>query len=155
MKENVRIEVIPDLDSSVVIQCRELTADILKLRDYAASGFVGGADEMLFSLHGEEFIVPLGEVLFFESRDDRVAAHTAKRMYYTENTLTQLMNRLGADFFRVSKSCIVNLRKIGSLKRELTGVCEVRFSDCDKQVLVSRMYYKSFRERLEEVRFGK
>ena len=111
--------------------------------------------DLILTLSGTEYLVPPEEILFFESRDDKVAAHTSDRMYYTDKTLAQLSDCLGPAFARVSKSCIVGLTNVHSLHRELTGICEVHFTDCDKKIFVSRMYYHDFRERLETFRVKK
>ncbi len=149
----VRIEIVPEQEEDIVLRCRAVTPQILRLQEALEKG--GAAHwEMLVTLGGVEYILPYDDILFFESRDEKTAVHTKTRMYYTEETLAKLSQIIPGEFFRGSKSCIVNVRKISSLKRELTGVCEARFSGCDKNVFISRMYYKAFREKLDEVRLG-
>ena len=43
---------------------------------------------------------------------------------------------------------------IGSLTRELVGNGEITFSDSEKTTYFSRAYYKSLRDRIEEIRFS-
>ena len=150
----VRIEIAAEQEEDVVLRCREVTPEILKLREELESGGARSR-EMLVTLQGTEYILPYDEILFFESSGEKTAVHTKNRMFYTETTLARLSQTLPNEFFRGSKSCIVNLRRIVSLHRELTGICEVRFRGSDKNVFVSRMYYKTFRERLDEVRLGR
>lgn len=149
----VRIEIDPEGKEEVVVRCRELTEQVRRLRD-EIMGVPSAGGEMLLTLGGREYIVALGDILFFESCGDRTAAHTAGRMFYTDRTLSDLLGTLPGEFCRGAKSCIVNLRRISSFHRELTGVCEVCFAGSNKKIYVSRMYYKPFRERLGEVRFG-
>lgn len=150
---SIKVRVIVDRDSEeeVVITCKEVTSEILRLQQLAAGG---GGEEMLFKLDGREYFVPLRDVLFFATYDENVCAHTAQRMYYSDKKLFELSALLPNYFMRVSKSCIVNIRKISSLHREVTGVCEVHFAGSEKLIYISRMYYKPFRERLSELRLG-
>lgn len=149
----VRIEIDPEGDEEVVLRCREITSQIQKLREQIMGTFAASG-EMLLTLSGREYIVALEEILFFESCGDRTAVHTTDRMFYTDRSLSDLIGVLPGEFFRGAKSCIVNLRRICSFHRELTGVCELCFSGSNKKVYVSRRYYQPFRERLGEIRFG-
>ena len=149
----VRIEVVPEQEEDVVLFCKALTPAILELKERLQRSELKPR-EMLVTLQGAEYILPFSDILFFESDGGKTAVHTKSRMYYTDLSLAALSERLTGDFFRGSKSCIVNLRRIASLHRELTGVCEVRFQGCDKNIFVSRMYYKAFRERLDAIRLG-
>ena len=55
-------------------------------------------------------------------------------------------------FTRVSKSAIVNIMRIGYLKRELVGNGEIGFFGCDKKVYFSRGYYKLLEYKTNEMR---
>lgn len=154
MDRRVRIEVDPSSDEEIVIKCRELTHDVLALKSEIESGARAGGEDISLTLGGREYFVSLKDVLFFESSDDRTAAHTGDHMYYTGRRLFELTGTLPGYFMRVSKSCIVNLKLISSIHRDVAGVCEVCFSGSQKKIYVSRMYYKAFRERLIEVRLG-
>ena len=102
-------------------------------------------------LGGQEHLIAPEQILFFESEDGKVAAHTAGRIYRTEKKLYELEEQLPKYFMRVSKACVLNLKAVSWLKREFTGPCRVGFAGSDKQAYVSRMYYKPFREKLDEM----
>lgn len=153
MRRKVSVEILPDAEEEIHIRCRELTPEIRQLIRFAESGeFPRHPDSLCLRIGNEEFFIGLGDILFFEASDHQTAVHTVDRMYYSEKTLTELTDLLPLYFTRVSKSCILNLRKIRSLKREVTGIGEATFGGCEKKVFISRMYYKVFRERLEEIR---
>lgn len=99
----------------------------------------------------QEHLIAPEQILFFESEDGKVAAHTAGRIYRTEKKLYELEEQLPKYFMRVSKACVLNLKAVSWLKREFTGPCRVGFAGSDKQAYVSRMYYKPFREKLDEM----
>ena len=144
--KRIRIEVDPDGPEEVIIRCRKLTPDILKLQELLETGGGKSAVQKLsLNLGEEEHLVELRRILFFESADGRVSAHTDMKLYELEDILPK-------SFMRVSKMCILNLEAVSWLKRELTGPCRVGFGTSPKQVYISRMYYKPFREKLEEMR---
>ena len=151
MKRKVRIEIDPSFEEEIVIRCKELTPELVRLQALAENGFAGASSEMALHIGNREFFIALGDILFFETGGTEIAAHTADHMYYTDKTLRELSEKLPGTFMRVSKSCIVNVSKISSLCRDVTG-CEANFFGCDKKVYVSRMYYKPFREKLLELR---
>ena len=152
MPKSVRIEIDPNGSDDIVIVCRELTPEILKIEQIINGGQFQSESDMLLTLGDSEYLIEYFDILFFETVGERTAAHTADRMYYTDRRLYELCDTLPKSFFRVSKSCIVNIESISSMKRELTGVCEISFRGSNKTAFVSRMYYKPFRERLAEIR---
>ena len=118
-----------------------------------ASGGANRAEEARLSLKlgDQEHLVAPGQILFFESEDGKVTAHTAARIYRTEKKLYELEEELPKYFMRVSKGCVLNLKAVSWLKREFTGPCRVGFTGSDKQAYVSRMYFKPFRAKLDEM----
>ena len=176
-RHRVEISADPNGPEKIVIHCREVTDDIRRLQaeleGFEFSAVAGnGVDNaactdrvdnayrtnaadpgsrLSLKLGGQEHLVAPGQILFFESEDGKVAAHTAERIYRTEKKLYELEEELPKYFMRVSKGCVLNLKAVSWLKREFTGPCRVGFAGSDKQAYVSRMYYKPFREKLDEM----
>lgn len=78
--------------------------------------------------------------------------HTKKDVYQTKYRLYELEELLSGSFIRVSKSTILNVSHVLSIKKNLTASSEVWFEGTHKQVYVSRNYYKQLKQRLEEKR---
>lgn len=152
--KKVKIEVDPDGPEEVIIRCRHVTPEVIRLQGLLESGTAkdGTARRLSLTLGEEEHLVDPRRILFFETADGRVAAHTDKRVYYTEMKLYELEEVLPKCFMRISKACVLNLDAVASLRRELTGLCRVGFANCAKEVYISRMYYRPFREKLDEMR---
>lgn len=150
----VKIEIDPDGPEEIVIRTRSMTPEINALKTLIESGEgeTGKVRELALRLGEAEYFVPLGSILFFESDGDNVAAHTDRHIYYTDLKLYELEAILPKSFMRVSKACVLNLEAVDWLRRELTGPCRVGFTGCTKQAYVSRLYYRPFREKLEEMR---
>ena len=153
VQPKIRIETDETAQTEVIIRCKSLTPEIQQLVRLL-EGKSPVSEEILLTLAEREYFIPLKSILFFEAQDGRTAAHTGDGMFYTDKTLSELTSSLPPCFFRGSKSCILNLNKVSSLHRELTGICEVFFAGSVKKVYVSRMYYKPFRERLNEIHLG-
>ena len=95
---------------------------------------------------------PAEQIVFFETENKQVFAHTKTDMYETEYKLYELEELLSKDFMRVSKSTIVNLKHIFSITKNIASSSVVEFRDSHKRVYVSRNYYKALIEQLDERR---
>lgn len=65
---------------------------------------------------GETARLPLSEIVWAEVRSNYVTVH-AKRDYTAKMTLSELERGLDGSFYRVGRSCIVNLTKISRVTR--------------------------------------
>lgn len=148
----VTIEVDEDLsEESVVIKCKMLDERILRIQqalmDQASKDLT-----ILLHKNEKEYYMPLEELLFFETENKEIRAHTKNDIYETHYKLYELEELLPGYFMRVSKSTIVNVNYIYSITKNITASSVVEFKDCHKQVYVSRNYYKVLVERIAEKR---
>ena len=135
----IRIETEADIEEEIVIKCRQLTPEIIRLQQTLSEMTGRGSQLALF-------------ILFFETEGTSVMAHTAAEAYETRLRLYELEELLPASFMRISKSSIVNTDRIYSINRNLAASSAVEFQGTHKQVYVSRGYYKALKEKLEEKR---
>ena len=98
-----------------------------------------------------EYYISLQDILFFETDDKTVMAHTVSERYETGLRLYELEERLPGSFLRISKSAIVNMDRIFSLTRHMSS-CRIEFQDTPEHVYASRQYYKHLTEKLDERR---
>ena len=63
-----------------------------------------------------EYYVPLDEILFFETEEGVIHAHTRDDIYQTGYRLYELEDMLPGVFMRVSKSTIVNMRQFNVIE---------------------------------------
>ena len=150
----IRFEIEPDGEEEIVIRCKKLDGEALRMESIInrASASIR---EMELHLNGNDYFISIEEILFFEANGNKTAAHTKNRMYYTDLKLYELEEQLPRSFMRISKSCVLNLNAVSSLRRELTGICEADFRDTPKKVYISRSYYKPFREAINEIRLNR
>lgn len=148
----IRIEIQDDLsENEIIIRCAHIDESVLKLQNLLHD-FNDSMKNLVLTNGDTEFFVPPEKILFFETDGKIVMAHTADKMYETQNRLYELEEILPGYFMRISKSTIVNLNQIYSITRNLTASSIVEFSDSIKKVYVSRNYYKALIERMNEKR---
>lgn len=148
----VTIEVDETLsEESVVIKCKKLDERILRIQQALMEQ---ASKDLTILLHKneKEYYMPLEELLFFETENKEIRAHTKSDIYETQYKLYELEELLPGYFMRISKSTIVNINHIYLITKNITASSSVEFKDCHKQVYVSRNYYKVLVERLAEKR---
>ena len=82
----LRIDIVPANEEEEIIIRTHEKSDKIRLIERALSGSLDSA-EMILTLGDTEYYVPKDEILFFETSDNKVAAHTKDRMYYTKYKL--------------------------------------------------------------------
>lgn len=148
----IRIEIDEGIvEDEVVIRCRGLTEEIAEVQK-AVSDVVNASQRFPFYKGNTEYYLALDEILFFETEENGISAHTKNEMYQTKYKLYELEDILPGVFMRVSKSAILNTKYIYSISRNLTASSVVSFQNTHKQVYVSRYYYKPLISKLEEKR---
>ena len=146
----IRIEITEGTEEpEVIIRCRELTPEIHAIQS-AITEKTLKLPKMIFYKGREEYYFPVCEVLFFETDNDTVFAHTASDIFKTEFKLYELQKFLPGKFVRISKSAIVNTSCILSISKNITASSLIKFHKSHKQVYVSRLYYKELKQKLSE-----
>lgn len=150
----LRIEISQNAEDEVIVRCKDHTDEIASLIS-AIEGAIKENGELKLYIGTTEYYVSNSEILFFETYDGKVYAHSANKMYRSDHKLFELESLMPPYFVRSSKSAVVNVKRIESIRRELTGNGEITFRDCDKKTYFSRAYYKILKDRIEEVRLLK
>lgn len=91
--------------------------------------------------------------MFFETESNGVNAHTRDDVYQVKYRLYELEEILPVHFLRISKSTIINVKEVYSLRKSnLSTTSVAAFSGSHKQVFVSRHYVRQLKEKLTEMR---
>ena len=147
----LKVEIDESYSDEVIIRCSNYNDDIRLLQDVIGNVINKNA-ELCLSLNNTDYYINRNDILFFETTDSKTVAHTTDKMYYSNYKLYELEQVLPPEFIRVSKSTILNCKKVSSISKNLTGASEVYFKATPKKVYVSRMYFKVFKEKIDEVR---
>lgn len=150
----IRIELEPELsEDEVIIRASSITPEITRLENLIGES-VRGNQAVEFYKGDSRVYINLEEILFFETTDDGISAHSADDCFEVKYKLYELENMLPMSFMRVSKSTIINTREIFSIERNLYASSEVSFRNTFKKVFVSRHYYKALVTKLNDERFS-
>lgn len=128
----------------VVIKCRHIDDEIVRLK-YHIEMF----DKKLQAKKDNEWcLVNQCDVLYFESVDNRTFLYTKDDVMEVRQRLYELEMILSdKDFIRISKSQIVNINKIKSLKPEINRTISVTMCN-GEQLYISRKYVPAIRNML-------
>ena len=149
----IRIEVIPEIEETmVIIQCKELDDTIGQIQK-TISDTTTRKQSFIFFKEEREYFFPLDEIIFFETADNQIHAHTGTDVFQVKYRLYELEEILPGNFVRVSKSTILNSDRIHSITKNLASANTVAFIGTHKQVFVSRYYYRALKDKLESRRF--
>lgn len=147
----VRIEVDRNLmEDEIIIHCKNLNSEIQKIEQSIQD--VTMIPIIRFYQKDVEYYISLDEILFFETDESMMMAHTKDDVYQVKYRLYELEEILPSYFLRVAKSTILNIHHIYSITKNITASSIVEFNKSHKQVYVSRMYYKILAQQLAERR---
>lgn len=131
-------------EEEIIIRSRGMDEQLLKLI-YALKS---GREKLAVSKEEKVFQILPSEVYYFESVDNRVFACLEKEVYETKLKLYELEDRFfGTDFFRASKSTIINLAKVASLSPAFNGRFEAVLKNGEK-LMISRQYVPLLKKKL-------
>ena len=138
----------PHIGECVVnIEYRENDEEALRLVELAQQLSCDGSCLNLRSDNGIQRIKP-EEILYIEAVDRRTFCYTSARVLESELRLYEVEEKYSCfGFMRISKSCIVNLARIASLKPDFGGkiLC---LMDNGEKLYISRQYAPELKNRL-------
>lgn len=127
------------------IRCHEVTGEVREIVTFVKSrqGHLTGIVE------GEQYEIPVGDVYYVEAVDNKVFMYGFKQVYETRYKLYELEEILREKYFlRVSKSLLLNLMKVKSIKPALNG----RFMailQTGEEIIISRKYVAELKKALK------
>ncbi|MBO7402578.1 MAG: LytTR family transcriptional regulator DNA-binding domain-containing protein [Lachnospiraceae bacterium] len=93
--------------------------------------------------------ISLDDVLFLESVDDRVFAYTKEKVLQIDGSLNSFTADICDEcFFRCSKSMVININKVVSLKSLSSNRIDATM-DGGEHIMISRRYASEFRRLLK------
>ena len=126
-----------------LIRATEKNADILNAIDLLENGS-GGLTVMR---DGNTYLCKLTQVYYIESVDKRTWVYTRDGCFESRERLYELEEKLGLYYVRISKSMIVNLRKIRNVSAQ-TGARMIAELLNGEKVVISRSYTGEIKRRL-------
>ena len=148
----MKIRIEHSESDEIVIKCREEN-DKIRMLKASIEELLHGESVISLALENTEHFIPKHDILFFESSNGKVYAHTCDAVYTSRCKLFELEKMMPPSFVRISKGAIVNVNRVSTLRRELVGNGELSFRGGNKKVYFSRAYYKLLQYKINEMRF--
>ena len=131
-------------ETQISITCNRMSSDIenliatLRIWD----------QQMLVSKDDENFILDVNKISYIEAVERKTFVYTQDDMYESKLRLYEMEEKLcQSGFFRVSKSCLVHLKFIKSIKNDVERKLRLTLKN-GEQVMVSRQYADEIKRRL-------
>ncbi len=141
----ISINIDPSLkDTEIVVNCAALTPETESV--IAALRIMDS--QMTVIKDDESFIIDIAGIAYIESVDRRTFVYTESECYETKLKLYEMEERLcGSGFLRISRSCLVHLRFVRSIKAEFDRKLRLTLEN-GEQMIVSRQYADELKKRL-------
>ena len=135
----------PEKTEYVEIGCHKVDERIEEITRFIKSrqGNLEGYSE------GDMYNIPIADVYYIESVDDKTFLYLEKETYESRKRLYELEKITDSfHFVRISKSVVVNLMKIESIKPALNGrfLCKLKNGE---EVIISRKYVQGLKDKLK------
>ena len=129
----------------VLIRCHAVTEEV---REIAA--FVKSRQGSLTGMRdSRQYEIAVSDIYYFESVDGKTFLYTKDQVYETSYRIYELESMLRPkNFLRVSKSMLLNLMKIRSIRPALNGRL-VAVLQSGEEAIISRSYVKELKSALK------
>lgn len=129
----------------VEIHCHKVSDEVKEIIAFVKSRqgqLTGSMDDM-------QFEIPVGDIFYIESVDNKTFAYTQSEVYELRQKLYEVEDLLRQKhFLRTSKSTLLNLMKISAIKPALNGrFTAVLFSG--EETVISRKYVPGLKKALK------
>lgn len=138
-------EPLDDGEDEIILRCRDLNDELMQL----IYGLKMYDKKLTGSSNGKIYFIDPTDVFYFEAVDNKVFIYCEKQVYETKMKLYEIEAvYMNTDYFRASKSSILNLQKIVNIKAAFNGRFEAELLNGEK-IIISRQYVPSLKEKLE------
>ena len=142
----LKLKKVPAEEPEVLeIRCHKVTDNIQEIISFVKSR----QGQLCAYVEGQSIEVPVIDVFYAESVDNRLFIYTAKESYELRIKLYELEEMLkGKSFIRVQKGMLLNLLKVKSIKPALSGRYTALLKN-GEEIVISRKYVPYFKDTLK------
>ena len=133
-------------ENEVIVNCIDMNQEVERVIN-----FIKGEQTKLIGWKDkEQKVIDIKTTLYIETVDSKTFAYTEEDVLRLEYTLTQLENVLNdINFFRCSKSMIINIDNVDSLRSLPSNRIDARMVN-GEHIIISRTYASDFRRILKK-----
>lgn len=133
-----------DGEDELILNYREVNEEVERILAFMEQG----NRRILGWKENEQVVIAPGELLYAESVEGKTFAYTEQEVYRINYTLQQLEVLLQKEcFFRCSKSMIMNINKVASLRSLSSNRIDATMEN-GEHIMISRTYASEFRKKL-------
>ena len=139
------IEQISNGEDELILRYQSLMKEVERILS-----FMNTSQRKLIGLRGNtQVVIDISQILYIESVDRKNFVYTVNDVFQIEYSLTQMERILNTvNYFRCSKSMIINIDKIMELKSLASNRIDATLCN-GEHIIISRTYASEFRKRLK------
>lgn len=139
------IEQISHGEDELILRYQSLTQEVQQILS-----FMNCPQRRLMGVKGDtQVVIDMPQILYIESVDRKTFVYTVNDIFQIEFNLAQMEQILNAvNFFRCSKSMIINIDKITELKSLASNRIDATLCN-GEHIIISRTYASEFRKILK------
>lgn len=131
-------------EDEIIIRCHQVDHQLLEL----IYGVKMNQHKISCSYNGAIYMVNPQDIYYFDAVDNKVFVYCKEKVYETKYKLYEIEELfVHTDFFRASKSSIVNLAKLVHVAPVFNGRFEAVLSNGEK-VIISRQFVPELKKKL-------
>lgn len=131
-------------DTEIIISCKSLTPEIEKI--LATLRMID--QQLMVEKEQETYILDVTKIMYIEAMERKTFVYTKDDCFESKLKLYEMEQRLEeSGFFRASKSCLVQIRRIKSLKADMDRKLKLTLENGER-LIVSRQYADELKRRL-------
>ena len=131
-------------ETEIKISCNQLTYEVENL--IATLRILN--QQLLVCKENENFLLDVNEISYIEAVDRKTFVYTEDDIYESKLKLYEMEEKLcQSGFIRISKSCLVRLKYIKSIKNDVERKLRLTMKN-GEQIIVSRQYAEGIKKRL-------
>ena len=131
-------------EDEIIIRCNKLDESLLQM----IYGVKMQQKKLVGLSDGQMHMLDAKDVYYFEAVDNKIFIYCEKHVFESKLKLYEIEEQYGnTDFFRASKSTIINLSKIQKLSPAFNGRFEVLLNNKEK-VIISRQFVPELKKKL-------
>lgn len=140
----VEIQISPDIEEPyAVIYSNQMTEEVQLIYDKIQS-----YSNVITAIDNEQIIIlQPSEIYMLRIENEQLVIYCQQKKYISNKRLYEMENLLGSKFMRISKSTIINLKKLSSVEPSFNGTMLVILKNGDKDY-ISRKYLPAFKKYL-------
>ena len=140
----VEIQISPDIkEPYAVIYSNQMTEEVQRVYDKIQSN-----SNVITAIDNEQIIIlQPSEIYMLRIENEQLVIYCQQKKYISNKRLYEMENLLGSKFMRISKSTIINLKKLSSVEPSFNGTMLVVLKNGDKDY-ISRKYLPAFKKYL-------